>query len=582
MGVGQVCGGLARREYRFALRNRIIDRMHRAKIDPTGSPDGVTSAPRLPDWQFLLLAAGIVAGAFLLRAHEIGKQEIWLDEAASFQRAITGQTSNNMVLYYLLLRGWVAIAGQSEAGLRSLSAISGALFVLVVIWAGRTFLEWRAGLWGGLIAAVNPIHIYYSQEARGYALLTLFLLLAYLMLWRALERDTWPSWGLFSACVLAALYTHNLAVLAVFPTVFLVLLWPKGERRKERWLRYCGAMLFSGLLFVPWILSKIAGRPDPVVVSSWVRMAWETTSPALAIPRTLEVFGLGGEAGLVLIRMKQYTTLEIPGSLRLLGLVVLVFLGIWVAFPWGDKALGVPWLGRRKAWLAAPLLFPLVALWGISFYKPLYLVGRYDMVAFPTYPILLGLALSKLHRVRRVGPALAALAAGLLLVPIGMKLSLYYQAPSEGDARATARALHEIVMDGDVLIFTGLRGLPVLYYMNSLGYRWEGGYCRSEISKRRFACRMYPRETEQRPAVFNLNLSLKPADAVRDDVQEYLTALRPQGGSVWVAFERGRFSEGVLILPDVDALLAGELVRHGLKPVPLQGPQRVFRFRRPG
>ncbi len=573
---------LTRRGNRVTSGNLIPDRVVPEEMTQEGCPDRLSGASPVRDWGFLILAAGIVAGAFLLRAYHIGKQEFWLDEAASFRRAITGQQSSNAALYYLLLRGWVAIAGQSEAALRLLSAISGTLFVLVVIWAGRTILERRAGLWGGLIAAINPIHIYYSQEARAYALLTLLLLLGYTMLWRALERNTWPSWGLFSACVVAALYTHNLAVLAILPTVFLVLLWPEEERRGQRWFRYCGATLFSSLLFFPWVLVRIVGRPESYVVASWVRLIWDKSSAMLAIPRSLEIFGLGSQAGLISIRLKQFTTLEFPGWLRLLGLVVLILLGIWVALPWGDRHFRVPCLERRKVWLGVLLLFPLGALWAVSLYKPLYLVGRYDMVAFPTYPILLGLALSKLHRVQTVGSVLAALAAGLLLVPIGVKLFLYYQAPSEGDARVTARVLHEGVADGDVVIVTGLRGLPVLYYLHRLGYRWEGRYCRDEISGRRFACRMYPRETERRPAAIDANRELLSADAVRDHVQDYLKALRPEGGDVWVAFEWSSIAGRQLALPETDLLLAKELVRLGLNASPLQGSQRVFRFRRPG
>ncbi len=67
----------------------------------------------------------------------------------------------------------------------------------------------------------------------------------------------------------------------------------------------------------------------------------------------------------------------------------------------------------------------------------------------------LGLALWKLHKVRRTGPILALTMALLLLIPIGTKLLRYYRAPNENDGRTTAAVLHAAMNGGDVLIFTG-------------------------------------------------------------------------------------------------------------------------------
>ena len=137
--------------------------------------------------RFLLCAAGLVAVAFLLRLHRIGAAELCLDEAFSFQDVTASGWVDALrfkdvpPLYPLLLRGWMALAGDSEAGLRLLSAVLGTLFVGVTIWAGREIFEPRVGLWSGLWAAVSPMHVYYSQEARPYALLTALLVATYVL-----------------------------------------------------------------------------------------------------------------------------------------------------------------------------------------------------------------------------------------------------------------------------------------------------------------------------------------------------------------------------------------------------------------
>jgi hypothetical protein len=518
-----------------------------------------------------------------LRLHRIGGQELWLDEAFSWYMTTTPKLmkalliENSPPLYYLLLRGWVGVAAESEAVLRLLSAAAGTLFVAAVLWAGWEIFDARVGLWSGGAAALAPLHIYYSQEARAYALLVLLLLLTHVLVWRALRRNTWPRWALASASALLALYTHYLAILGLLPGAFL--LWLRPGR--AHWWRYGAAMLASGLGFLPWVVWSFGLTPRSYAGFDWIRKVWENTPPVLAIPRSLEVFGLGGQADLRLIFLKQFTTMEFPLGLRLLGLLVLGLLGLWVTVPWGDQNVGVPDLGKRKAWLGLLLFLPLGLLWLGSAYKPVYVVGRYDLVAFPAYPLLLGLALSKVQRVKTVGPVVAPIVALLLLLPIGSKLFRYYQAPSAGDAEATAQVLHAGVPDGDVVVFTGLRGLPVLYYLGRLGYRWDAGECREARAGRRFGCRMYPRETEQMPGVLDARRVLASPDAVRADVQDFVGALPPRGSAVWVAFASSAFSQGRLVLPEPDVVLARELLQLGLKFSPVEVPLSIFRFRRP-
>ena len=74
----------------------------------------------------LLLAAA-------LRFHRLGAQSFWNDEGnsarlseRSLQLIVEGTASDvHPPLYYLLLRGWRELAGESEFGLRSLSAFAG-------------------------------------------------------------------------------------------------------------------------------------------------------------------------------------------------------------------------------------------------------------------------------------------------------------------------------------------------------------------------------------------------------------------------------------------------------------------------
>ena len=547
------------------------------------------------DWRFLTVAGGIVALAFLLRIYRIGDHEFWYDEALSFSMLPMRWTAIPLIdfnppLHQFLLRAWAALAGQSEAALRALSAAVGTLFVAAVIWAGREIFDARVGLWSGAFAAVAPMHIYYSQEARTYVLLTLTPLLTYVTLWRAMRRNTWGSWALVSACAALALYSHYFAILALLPTVFLLLLWPEKQEAKQRWIRYAGAMFLSGLALLPWLLFSFAPTlhgaftSTPGVGVSWMAEAVQEIPKLLLIPKSLEILGLGSQADLTPFVLKQFTYLQFPHFLRILGLALLLPLGIWVLLPWGDNQLGVLRLGTRKAWLAIHLFFPLAALWLVSFITPIYVVGRYDIIAFPAYALLMGLAFAKLQRVRRIGPILAAVVALGLLIPIGTKLVLYYRtAPERNQARRIASALHRLVANGDTVVFTDLSGLPALYYLSRLGYRWEDRSCLNELAGRRFSCQLYPRESEQpyfAPAAYNPNPTLQSEHAAREDVANYLAAASGSESSLWVVFGDYRLSEGRHFMTEEDVKLTRELLRVGLKATPNIGSFGVFRFRR--
>jgi hypothetical protein len=293
------------------------------------------------------------------------------------------------------------------------------------------------------------------------------------------------------------------------------------------------------------------------------------------------VFGLGSQAGLYPLFLKQFTYLEYPKWLRVFGLAVLVFLGVWAAVPWGKKRVTVPYLGRRTAGLWILLFLPLAVLWFASLYRPAYLVGRYDLVAFPAFLLLLGFALAKLHALDRLGPFAATLVALLLCIPVGTKLFLYYRGSSPRKAQAGATVIHTFVKDGDVVVFTGQGGLPILYYLHRRGYRWEGGECRDEVAGRRFGCRMYPRETEQHPALYDSRRILTSPHAARDDVRDLIRMLRSEEADLWVVFGSSGISQQVTMVSKVDVLLVQELHRVGLRPVAVAGVRWIIQFRRP-
>jgi uncharacterized membrane protein len=531
-------------------------RNYSSKNPPAGKRMDPHSADTISDCEFYIVGALLICLALGLRLYHLGVRQVWLDEAFSHYIAILPNwvssilADNNPPLYYLLLRAWTAIAGSGETLLRLPSALFGVMFVAITIWAGREIFTRAAGLWSGAVAAFSPIHIYYSQEARAYALQNALLILALVLLWRAAANNSWRRWVLFSAAFSVLLFSHYLTPLALLPTVVLPLLMAD----KARLLRFIIAATASFLLFLPWLIWSFVLSSRPGVGTAWIENVWDQTPKIFAIPISLEIFGLGSQAGLIPMWMHQFDVINFPPALRILGLAVLLVLGIVVAMPQGDTALGIARIGLRKAWFAALLFCPLLMLWLISWAKPLYAMGRYDFLAYPAFPILVGLAFAKLHR--NLGWPVAALLAVLLLAPVSAKLYFYYQAPETAKPRMTAQFLDSEVKNKDVVVFTGLRALPVLFYLNRAGNIWENSLCNNSLTGRSFSCRMYPRVAEQTPASEPGQMPDSPGQ-VRAELTGYLAGFHDRTGTFWVVLS------GVQPLPKADQLLLEELLRSG-------------------
>src|SRR3954451_10432361 len=128
-----------------------------------------------------LLGAIALAGA-ALRFATLSTQSFWLDEAIAINSArldlcgmiaSLGGTERTPPFYFLLLDGWMRVFGDSEAAVRSLSAVVGTATIVVAFEIGRRLATARAGLVLAALVAFNPLLVWFSQEARPYMLLVL-------------------------------------------------------------------------------------------------------------------------------------------------------------------------------------------------------------------------------------------------------------------------------------------------------------------------------------------------------------------------------------------------------------------------
>lgn len=188
-------------------------------------PAPPSTEPRLRGFALPLALAGLIAGAAALRFAGLGLQSYHHDEVITAMRVIPGGFSHmlhevrvsesNPPLYYVLAWGWAKAFGRGEFELRALSAIFGTALIPVAYLIGRQLASRRAGLVLAAFAAVNPMLIWYSQEARSYVLLVFFCTLSFWFFLRALDHARGWDLALWALSSALALCSHYFAIFPV-------------------------------------------------------------------------------------------------------------------------------------------------------------------------------------------------------------------------------------------------------------------------------------------------------------------------------------------------------------------------------
>jgi mannosyltransferase len=147
-------------------------------------------------------------------------------------------------LYYLLLQGWTVV-GSTATIIRIPSVIfmTAAAGLMVIVGRRLTGSAW-AGLFVGLIMALDPVISFYAQTARSYAMVFCCVVAATLALVRALEsedearagqpiaRGRWITYG---ALITVGGYLNELSLLVLAAHAVTVLLTRYGWRTVKHW-----------------------------------------------------------------------------------------------------------------------------------------------------------------------------------------------------------------------------------------------------------------------------------------------------------------------------------------------------------
>jgi len=273
---------------------------------------------------------------------------------------------------------------------------------------------------------LSPVEIYFAQETRTYALVTLLALAGFDALLRALERpERWRWWAVYAVATALCCYGHYYAFFVAMGQVLFVLVY---HRRRSHLVPMAIALIAAAVMYAPWLPSLYAQMTTKGNLSrsadSWY-MHGAISPLAFAVGTTLIWKGMAAAPRMALAAL----ALAAFGGCALYGLRALrdhrrerALLVLWLLFP-----VGMPLL-------VSALLFPFYTI-------------RYGLVAAPAYYMLIAAGVAALR------PKLKTAAVAAMLLTGGVSLATYFTIRVKHDWRGAAAWLDQHAQPGDLLLF---------------------------------------------------------------------------------------------------------------------------------
>jgi mannosyltransferase len=404
------------------------------------APDGEASAQD-ETTSLKLPVSVVVLTSTILSMVSIGRGSFSLDESVSVTLARSSWHSfghtivhreANMSFYYLLLRFWTEL-GHSEAVARSFSVVASLGTLATIMVVARQLFDRRTAIIAGILLAVDPLIVFFAQDARGYALSILLATASSALFARAVTSETrWGPWVAYVVVSVLATYTNFwVALMLIGHAASLAFLPP----RRAPWRRLVPTGVVLGILLVPLAL----------------------------LIRTTDEGGVSWEAGSSAGKLFTKVRADVPHPV--IDIVVLLV----VAF-----VIGIAAVVRRHpkttvvvdnwpvmfalCWLVVPVV--IVVLLSLA-YQPV-LVLRYLGICFPPFILLAAYVLSRVTRV-----PVARLAVLVLVLVSGVGLWTWYSRGTPEDFRGAVDSLAEQARPGDgLVIFAPYNRVPVEWYMH--------------------------------------------------------------------------------------------------------------------
>lgn len=324
-------------------------------------------------WPILLLG-------LLLRLISLN-QSLWLDEAiniiAAKQYSFFDLITKYAVAdfhppgYLIFIWFWGRIGGFWEIWMRIPSVVFGILTIWIVYLIGKKLYSKTVGLISAFLLATNPLHIYYSQEARMYVLAALAVAINFYFLIKLLKEEK-VGLAILVLSNLFVLCSDYVAIL-IFPAQLIYLLIYRENKVIVFWFKGILIALILSIWWLPVFLSQLhTGSVASANLPIWKSVVGGFDIKSLALTPVKFIIG------------------RISISDKLVYFLTLIPICLFTFFLIIKGILDIK--GRFRGLIIVWLLLPIIIATLISFIIPVYSYFRLIFV-LPPYVILIALGI---------------------------------------------------------------------------------------------------------------------------------------------------------------------------------------------
>lgn len=387
---------------------------------------------------------GLLILALVLRSISLGS-DLWIDEVISLVKYIrldygalisSFDDDNQHMLFSLLSRISIGVFGENEASIR----MPVMLFGVASIWATSHLVRYvfsaREALLVATILVISYHHIWFSQNARGYAILLFGTVLATELLLHGLETGKWKYWIGYAFTIAATTWVHLTAVfIALAHGLVCIVIVLRANNFNHAYWRPFLALIFSAwitihlyALVLPQLVEFFT-QPGPEV--STINVHWKT--PWWLISEASHQMGIDETLGYV-------------------GILAVVLIGGWGLFYCLKRNAIFTWLTLLPAILLGLTLLTLGRnLWPRMFYAEFSLFVTIAVVGAIGIGQLLNRILKQTNRIILLTPVT------LLIIAFVISTPKVYEHPKQDFKRARDFVKQQLIA-GDAVVGIHMAG----------------------------------------------------------------------------------------------------------------------------
>lgn len=180
--------------------------------------------------------------------------------------------------YYILLRGWNFLFGDSLFSLRAFSIFFSILTILAVyLFVKKAFESKGLALFSSILLAFNSFQIQYAMEARMFALGTFLIVFSSYLLLMAVKSKNWFWWLFYALTVICGIYAHYYIFFSILAQALFLFYYIFKESRFNffAWLKNKNFQFALGtyglaiLSYLPWLKTFLT-QISQVQESYWI------------------------------------------------------------------------------------------------------------------------------------------------------------------------------------------------------------------------------------------------------------------------------------------------------------------------